>query len=372
MPLKFKIEGSRNPLISLPDIGVSIQTIGDPHLGRVFKTGVPSHRLSDREHLVKQSFIEHLIPQTPTVRYVVIMGDLFDKFIVSPSTVLFAATAIKDAVVSFPQVTYCIIPGNHDLTKDRTKSSSYELFYHLINSFAQNHTNLCCVFDKHRILAIPESDVLLYLDCYNPFATDTEYLKLSLQALTKPYELISFGHWDSVVFEEETAWKPSAELIDATALFVSGHEHTPNKKKLKTVPYLITGSMQPYSFAEDPAKLLYVVLDHTDLTAQSFNKASYKNKNVKILCDHGYVIPFKLDCLSLTYMYYKYMNLTDTVKIPESSENQIRQLQNSPAPVIADFTTDFLTAIYNSSEFTETQKDTVFSIINNKEYCKEG
>ena len=46
------------PLFNLD--GMTVNTIGDPHLGRSFKTGVPLHRLGDREAMVWKEFERQL------------------------------------------------------------------------------------------------------------------------------------------------------------------------------------------------------------------------------------------------------------------------------------------------------------------------
>ena len=44
--------------------GHKFKLIGDPHLGRVFKTGVPTHRLGDRERLVEEQFYAEISDRT--------------------------------------------------------------------------------------------------------------------------------------------------------------------------------------------------------------------------------------------------------------------------------------------------------------------
>ena len=71
----------RNPLIRLNQNG--LQTIGDAHLGRVFKTNVALHRRGEYEKKQMDTFKELLFAEcpdeNPTGYLKVQVGDLFDK-----------------------------------------------------------------------------------------------------------------------------------------------------------------------------------------------------------------------------------------------------------------------------------------------------
>lgn len=68
------------PIYKLP-LGAEINLTGDPHLARAFRTGVPLHRLGDREEMVWQDFQQQL---ETSAEVTIILGDLFDKFVVPP------------------------------------------------------------------------------------------------------------------------------------------------------------------------------------------------------------------------------------------------------------------------------------------------
>ena len=57
--------------------GHKFKLIGDPHLGRVFKTGVPTHRIGERETDVTLDFTQQVSSSDNTP--IIVMGDLFDK-----------------------------------------------------------------------------------------------------------------------------------------------------------------------------------------------------------------------------------------------------------------------------------------------------
>jgi DNA repair exonuclease SbcCD nuclease subunit len=132
--ITYQIE--RNPIINIEynnKITNKILCIGDPHLGRVFRTGVPAHRVGEREEGQYAALRRLLNPTDPLITHIVIMGDLFDKFVVSPTVVLKAVELLQEASNTNSNIEYYVIPGNHDMTKDTSKKSSYELFYEVFN-----------------------------------------------------------------------------------------------------------------------------------------------------------------------------------------------------------------------------------------------
>ena len=75
--------------------GYAFKLIGDPHLGRAFKTGVPTHRLGDREEGVLDQFVSEILSgNEPTI----IMGDLFDKYSVDESLLISVADILNHAI----------------------------------------------------------------------------------------------------------------------------------------------------------------------------------------------------------------------------------------------------------------------------------
>ena len=102
--------------------GHKFKLIGDPHLGRVFKTGVPTHRLGDRERLVEEQFYAEISDRTSVP--VIIMGDLFDKYSVPESLVLWTADKLNEAA-EWKKI--YVLRGNHDLSRDEEKRGSFDV-----------------------------------------------------------------------------------------------------------------------------------------------------------------------------------------------------------------------------------------------------
>ena len=295
--INYKLD--RNPILShsyIDEEGVEVTTtilcIGDPHFGKRFTTGVPKHRLGEREVNMLAEF-KRLIRYKAD--YIIIMGDLFDKFIVSP-TVLYT---VYEALSEITDTLIYIIPGNHDLSKDVTKTSSFTLFGKLVNSTLEN-VKVIEVSDLVQV-----NDMLyLYLDAYSPFSNQSlvPYDVIStINNKQNGCEVVSFGHWDSMDLTSN-GWMPSNELLSLSDLVVSGHEHSykeytypTDKSKTKI---LFTGSMQPYSHAEDPDNNIYVTLKRDELSKYDLTK-DFQYKCLRVLCDSYFVFDEVVDCYSL-------------------------------------------------------------------------
>lgn len=310
----IKSENKRNPVISFVsemtgEVFHKVLCIGDPHLGRVFKTGVPSNRAGEREKSLYQTFFNLMNPKDPLIKDVIVMGDLFDRFIVSPTVVLSAYSLIRSAHESNPNIRYTIIPGNHDLSKDVTKKSSYEVLYNMLMPYCLGNEHLKILLNNPMYDFVEDptdaSFSILSYDCYNPFPEHRwSFADKSADVWDEADHVLSFGHWDSLDILE-TGFTPSQELLDRCTLTVSGHEHSyreyvyPFDKNNNKV--LFTGSMQPYSHAEDPDHLLYVTIDQDDLT--DYDLSTLKYKCVRIYCDNTFALETPIDCLSLSYLY---------------------------------------------------------------------
>lgn len=330
--MQIEILPQRNPhILFLEDDKVlaKILCIGDPHLGRIFKTGVPSHRLGEREESQYLLFEDLLNPKDPLIKSIVIMGDLFDKFIVSPTVVLRTFNIIKKAVINNPNINYNLIPGNHDLSKDASKKSSYELLAVSLEKIEENFDNLTVVLhgNSYDILEVQGIRFYLNLVAYSPFDNSRMWYKDIEKDVFKTDPLnmgvISFGHWDSLSILD-SGYTPSQELLDKSLLVISGHEHVhrsyvyPYDVNSKSIVF--TGSMQPYSHAEDPEKKLYLTIDTDNL--DDYSADDLKDKCVRLFCDHSFKLEKPIDCLSLSYMIKEREHV-------EMTEEEIQVLENS-------------------------------------------
>lgn len=312
MTLKLNYTAERNPVISIEFEGKitnKILCIGDPHLGRRFITGVPSHRLYEREETQYAELDRLLNPSDPLIDNIVIMGDLFDRFVVSPTTVLRAVELLKKASDTNPHIEYFVIPGNHDMTKDTTKKSSYQLFYEVFSldwSIPEINRNVSFHSSMSHIIypdfnGNPDIWVGLYFEAYNAFRVSDYNMEIS-ERYSKSSKKISFGHWDSVDIIS-SGYLPSAELLADSDLVVSGHEHTYKQTFYPShpnTPVLFTGSLQPYSHAEDPDKKIYITIKAEDLDNYDLSK-DFKYKCLRIECTPSFALTEAVECYSLAY-----------------------------------------------------------------------
>lgn len=257
---------------------MKIETLGDPHLGKTFKTGVPLHRVGEREKLVLDQFEKEILTTSADIH--ICMGDLFDKPVVSPDIILFAA----DVYARAPKTTtFYIMKGNHDGTRNRDQKSSFDVFKAIVEPLEN-------VIVVDQPLFIPDAEIGL---CpYNFFGTADDFFEeMTDQGLPKAV----YGHWD-VAFGEDNLI-PAAlmkELHIETAY--TGHDHLARVEKMLGVTINLTGSMQPYTHAEDAKGDWYVTVELDELLER---QDQFLNKNVRVLLKEGEILPTEIDCLSM-------------------------------------------------------------------------
>jgi len=295
--------------LALPE---NVEVLGDPHLGRRFKTGVPLHRVGEREASVWRDFENSLFDATKPFH--VMMGDLFDKFVVPPEVVLRAADTYYNAAHQNPGTTYIVLMGNHDVSRDTSKGSSFDLFAALVDRVS----NIVVVKDapvtRDRFGFVPYS-------AFTPTADLVAELPDDLEAV--------FGHWDIQDWGGDNVI-PTAVLSQKNIpLAISGHDHLARDERFHGVDVIVTGSMQPYTHAEDDCGYLYVTVHLEDLEVMDVS-----GKNVRVLLREGETLPADLDCLSLTAK--RDVSEDDTIEI-DASEYEGLDLKTMLAGVLKDF-----------------------------------
>lgn len=257
----------------------NVTVLGDPHLGRKFKTGVPLHRVGERERSQWDDF--QLSLMNCGTEYHINMGDLFDKFVVPPEVVLEAVRIYKQAAKDNPNTTYIVIEGNHDRAKDSSKASSFDLFANL-------------VIDVPNIAVVQESGMLIGPNMaalpYHPFRSAEEILDETPGNLD-----VVFGHWDIADFGGENVIPTELMARRGISLAVSGHDHVAREERRHGVDIIVTGSMQPYTHAEDTTGEFYKTV-----TLDELAELDPTNMNIRVLLREGETLPDDLDCLSLT------------------------------------------------------------------------
>lgn len=245
---------TRNPVIEID--GKKVQTVGDVHLGRKYVNGVPIHMRGTIERMQREKFVELL--NLPDREWHVLVGDLFDSFIVDPSDVDFAANAILGAARKHTNRLYILLGGNHDESKDLTKISSFENLQLVLRE--ANLKNVRIIDDPE---VIEEVGFVSWSAKYS-----AKELAVQLEDKLKPtYEDTGggnieqgysslhavFGHWDVVLPDNANHYNmvPTDVLKNFTKKVITGHVHKPDTIVRDGVEVIMTGAIMPLAHGEE-------------------------------------------------------------------------------------------------------------------------
>lgn len=268
-------------------------TIGDPHLGRTFKTGVPLHRAGDREQAVWDDFETRICEVG--FKHKVIMGDLFDQFVVPPEVVIRAANAISTGTGSVTGK-IIILRGNHDASKDVTKKSSFDLLYALLSPLVAAGKIVFAFGDEPVIV----EDAAFF--GWHPFisAEDAVGMIYPTWGIRK-----AFGHWDTTQHGQDRHNLIPLEVFRAKGItdVYTGHVHQAGFFEYPDLKLYVTGSMQPYAHGEQEEgdsryQTLSVIEVETRLAA---DPECFANSNVRIRLGDNETFMGKFNCLSMTF-----------------------------------------------------------------------
>lgn len=311
--LKYKIIGQRNPVFEFFNeqnpslILYRIQVIGDCHLGRKFLNGVPKNRLNHREQIVFSKF-EGILNQKDYIDLYVIVGDLFDKTVISNECLNRTIDIIKNSVLRNKNSHYFIINGNHDEVKDKNRISSFSLLKRYFTESIKL-PNLNIINEYTAPIRVSKIDSLLYFSHYDPFTSNdkidprlVEPLKTSKESLR-----IIFGHFDIEDFDGNTKYNStliSEFQYENFNLIITGHIHKPSQFTLNNTHVVVSGSLQPFAFGEeikedDGLYQTMTISRCNDLLSQNID--IFKDSNVRLLYKKEEIFPSGFDCLSRTY-----------------------------------------------------------------------
>lgn len=263
---------------------VTVKTLGDPHLGRRFLSGVPLHRRGEREASVWRQFAAEL-DDVGGVDVHVCLGDLFNAFVVPPEVTLEAAQRYRDAARRHPHVQYVVLMGNHDGARDAARRSSFDLFAALTAGVANLHVVSGAALALDGLLFCP----------WHPFQSAAELL--APHAGRRVHA--AFGHWDLDAFGDEPPHNllPWAELAALTGRAFTGHVHKPGTRAANGLEVTVTGSMQPYAHGEEAEPAWYLTLTLDELLARPAEEL--RDRCLRLRLRPGEVPP-EVDCLQLT------------------------------------------------------------------------
>lgn len=257
--------------------------IGDTHIGKRFRTGVPLNRLGEREELIYQLFREQLYDSNPDIRYVVHLGDLFDRPVVSYDDLYRTYNLIKIASEAYPERRYIFIEGNHDMSRNTEVITAFDV---LSEMFLGTEKVTFVKNTPYRFVGGSLGDDFLL--CI-PYSYNNQ--------------LLEEGLWDSHVLEHHVKNiilcghfdEPfPVDKFSQCKKVVTGHIHTP---KMVGDNIYVVGSIIPMNFAEDPNGNLYQTVTLEQLT--SVDPSVWEDKCVRVILKDNETLPENFNCMQL-------------------------------------------------------------------------
>jgi DNA repair exonuclease SbcCD nuclease subunit len=262
--------------------------IGDPHLGKRFENGVPLDRRGEREARQMRKFKDELETDADII---IMVGDLFDHPQVALSVILEAVDAIELAARRRPNVQFFMMAGNHDRSRQLNTIGAWNIFRRIISGSLPNVFVVDTVGQVENIAFVP-------WEWGKPVAAAIE------ERFPKPNVEIAHVvlHHDLEAFGGNTDYMvPAAELMKKfpnCQKIVTGHWHLEGDYVVDGIDVSCTGSLEPYTHAEDPNGEIYVSLTLEQLEAR--DPAELRDKCVRVFLREGEELPVGLDCLQLT------------------------------------------------------------------------
>lgn len=254
--------------------------LGDPHLGRRFITGVPPHRRGDREKMVWRDFQQHLTDLPSGTSWHICVGDLFDQFHVPAAVTLRAFEIYQRAAFDQPGVTFFVMRGNHDVSRNTALRSSFDLFTALVA-----HVPNIKVLNEPREL---EQIAFIPYDPFTPVIDAVRDISPGIKTAIMHHDYVDFGGQDVI---------PTAQLAEqGVELVINGHDHVKRTEVRHGVTVQMTGSMQPYTHSEDPERNQYLTMTLEEFTESDLD---FTDLNLRLILREGEEAPTDLDCLSL-------------------------------------------------------------------------
>lgn len=279
-------------LLTIKDKKVNF--IGDPHMGRKFNN-VPLHRRGDREAIQLAEFIEQMNVDCDLN---IMVGDLFDTFIVSNEILSEVYKIIYQASLSHPKTRYVLMSGNHDISRDSGVISSFQILEEMV-SWIDNVT--VCMTDAEIILP-----GLCGLVCpYSPFE-DAATVVGKWKQMGCQYDFV-VGHWDIDEIAGTHNLVPLPILKDMTPLILTGHVHGKREayvdilggltEEETDVRFIGVGSMQPYAHGEDTEGKMYVTMTIEQVNQiLATDPEFFREKSLRMIVAPGDEPP-EVDCL---------------------------------------------------------------------------
>lgn len=159
-----------------------LMIINDTHLGVSRSAGATRESNANLQNWQFQQF-RRLFQIAQKHQYdVLINGDLFDKFDVGGASECFALSVLMAFLRDNPRCHLYIALGNHDISRDSSKQSSFDTLAHVLHMMPEHHTKQLTVIDSAPYFA---DDFAIVPHCPNQTLFD-EALNAVLQHQPKP------------------------------------------------------------------------------------------------------------------------------------------------------------------------------------------
>lgn len=256
--------------------------IGDTHIGKKFKTGVPLNRLGEREELIFKKFEEQLNQDADIIVH---LGDLFDRPVVSYDDLYRTIKIIEEAWRKHPNKHFFFIEGNHDLSHDMEKVSAFDIAAKIL----EVHGNIQFFSRKPGMYSM--GNVYLAFVPYrcNPDMNSGALFNPDAQANRK--EITLCGHFDEPF---------NHNLFSQFKEVHTGHIHVPRVEN----NVVVQGSIIPMNFAEDPEGKLYrtMTLEEFMLEMEEDPNAEWQDQCIRLKLKLDEVLPEGINCRQLISM----------------------------------------------------------------------
>ena len=235
-----------------------VKIISDLHFGRKFRTGVSLDRRGEIEKMIEDSFVQEL-KTVGEYQTLIIAGDLFDSPFVDTDTIFKVYEHLKDLLC-----TVYIIAGNHDLSRDPTKRTAWDILKEMLSG------NPYIKMIKNEPFYAKLTNILVV-----PWGCEEKVTKEQVENAN-----FIIGH-----FELNSLSKMPE--IPHTTLVLSGHYHLPQKNC--GIQYV--GSILPLTFGEYDIYNDFEYMRTLTLSEYEEQKESLKNVRVRVRLKQGEELP---------------------------------------------------------------------------------
>lgn len=274
--------------------------IGDTHIGRRFRTGVPLNRLGEREELIYNLFTEKLYDTNHNIHTIVHLGDLFDRPTVGYDDLFRTFNIIKGAAEQYSFRNYYFIQGNHDMSRNREMVTAFGILKTLLR-------------DTENVIFIDDEVLVDGNLAFIPYTKNEEFIK-HYNFLPVYKNMTLFGHFDEPF--------PYYIFKDFSSV-VTGHIHIPREEN----NIIVTGSIIPMTFGEDPTGKLYRTLTLSEFEAVQNNpydkEGEWRDYCYRVMLKDGETLPENPGCRQLILV-----KKDDLENLPENLLESLEDFSN--------------------------------------------